>query len=165
MAKVYLALGSNIDDKEKNLQKAFMRISKLGEVEGSHIYRTEPWGRKDLPEFLNACVSVKTGFNIKNLFYTLQSIEDNMGRKREEKWGKRIIDIDLLLFGQLIFESPDLSVPHRYLEIRNFYLKPLSEIAKEEIDPLSGKKIKTLLEVCPDKKKVWKTGNILQLKV
>ncbi len=165
MAKAYLSLGSNMDDKEKNLQKTFIQISRLGEVKGSHIYRTEPWGREDVPEFLNACVYLETESNIKDLFHALQSIEDRMGRERKEKWGQRIVDIDLLLFEQLIFRSPELRVPHQYLKTRNFYLKPLLEIAEEEKDPLSGKKIKTLLEVCPDKKKVWKTGNILRLRV
>ncbi len=164
MTKAYLSLGSNIGDKETNLLKTFIQISKLGEVKGSHLYRTEPWGRDDIPEFLNACVYIKTGLNIKNLFHALRSIEDKMGRKRKEKWGARIIDIDILLSEQLIFVSPELNVPHPYLQIRNFYLKPLSEITKEEIEPVSGEKIKTLLENCPDKKRVWKTGNILQLK-
>lgn len=165
MSKAYLSLGSNIDDKERNLNVAFIQISKLGEIEGSHVYRTQAWGREDIPEFLNACVYIKTELNIRDLFYSLQSIENRMGRKRKEKWGIRIIDIDLLLFEGLIFRSPDLNVPHQYLTARNFYLKPLSEIAPGERDPLSGEKIKTLLEVCPDKKKVWKTGNILQLRV
>jgi len=164
MMEAYISLGSNMGDKKKNLMKAFIRISELGEVKGSHVYRTEPWGREDIPEFLNACVYVKTGLDIKNLFHALRSIEDKMGRRRKEKWEKRIIDIDLLLSEQLIFKSPALNIPHPYLQVRNFYLEPLSEITKEEIEPVSGEKIKTLLEKCPDKKRVWKTGNILQLK-
>jgi 2-amino-4-hydroxy-6-hydroxymethyldihydropteridine diphosphokinase len=164
MTKAYLSLGSNIGDKEANLLKTFLQISKLGEVKGSHIYRTEPWGREDIPQFLNACVCIETELGIKDLFRTLRSIEDRMGRKRKEKWGARIIDIDLLLSEQLIFKSPTLSIPHPYLQIRNFYLNPLFEIAREEIDPISGEKVKTLLENCTDKKRVWKTGNILQLR-
>jgi 2-amino-4-hydroxy-6-hydroxymethyldihydropteridine diphosphokinase len=142
-----------------------VRISKLGEIKGSHIYRTEPWGRDDIPEFLNACVYIETDSDIKTLFHALRSIEDRIGRKRKEKWGPRNIDIDLLLSEQLIFRSPILTIPHPYLQMRNFYLTPLSEITKEEVDPITGKKIKTLLEDCPDKKRVWKTGNILRLKV
>jgi 2-amino-4-hydroxy-6-hydroxymethyldihydropteridine diphosphokinase len=164
MTEAYLSLGSNIGDKEKNLLKAFIQISKLGEVRVSHIYRTEPWGRDDIPEFLNSCVYIKTELDIKKLFHALRSIEDKIGRKRKEKWGSRVVDIDLLLSDQLIFESPALKVPHPYLKMRNFYLEPLSEITKEERDPLTGKSIKALLEICPDKRKVWKTGNILQLK-
>jgi 2-amino-4-hydroxy-6-hydroxymethyldihydropteridine diphosphokinase len=164
MIEAYLSLGSDMGDKKKKLKEAFIRLSELGEVKASHLYRTEPWGREDIPEFLNACVYIKTRLNIKNLFHALLSIEEEMGRKRREKWEKRIIDIDLLLSGQLIFRSPVLEIPHPYLQIRNFYLEPLSEIAKEEIEPISGEKIKTLLEKCPDKKRVWKTGNILQLR-
>ena len=164
MIKAYLSLGSNIGDKKKNLMKAFAKISELGEVKGSHIYRTEPWGRDDISEFLNACVYIKTDLDIKNLFRASLSIEEEMGRKRKEKWGERIIDIDLLLSEYLIFKSPPLTVPHPYLKVRKFYLEPLSEMTKEEIEPISGEKIKTLLEKCPDKKRVWKTGNILRLR-
>jgi 2-amino-4-hydroxy-6-hydroxymethyldihydropteridine diphosphokinase len=164
MTKAYLSLGSNMGNKEANLLKTFIQISKIGDVRGSHIYMTEPWGRDDIPEFLNACVYIETDLALKNLFQALLSIEEKMGRKRKEKWEQRIIDIDLLLSEQLIFYSPALNVPHPCLKIRNFYLKPLFEIAKEERDPLSGKRVKTLLDICPDKKKVWKTGNILRLK-
>jgi 2-amino-4-hydroxy-6-hydroxymethyldihydropteridine diphosphokinase len=164
MIDAYLSLGSNIGDRETNLLKTFTQISELGEVKGSHIYRTEAWGRNNLPEFLNACVYIKTDLDINRLFQSLRSIENKMGRIRKEKWGSRIIDIDLLLVDQLIFKSPKLKIPHPYLKERNFYLKPLHEITKEETEPISGKKIKTLLEDCPDKKKVWKTGSILQLK-
>ncbi len=164
MTKAYLSLGSNRGNKEANLLKTYIQISKMGEVKGSHIYRTEPWGRDDIPEFLNACVYIETELALKNLFQALLSIEEKMGRKRKEKWGERIIDVDLLLSEQLIFSSPALNVPHPYLRMRNFYLIPLCEITKEERDPLSGKRIETLLEICPDKKKVWKTGNILRLK-
>ncbi len=162
MIGAYLSLGSNIGKRETNIKLAFTQISKLGKTTGSHIYKTEPWGRNGIPEFLNACVYVETELDINNLFQELQSIERRMGRKKDKKWDSRIIDIDLLLSDQLIFISPSLTIPHPYLPTRNFYLKPLSEITKEETEPLTGKKIKTLLEDCPDKKRVWKTGNILQ---
>lgn len=165
MTEAYLSLGSNIGDKKKNLFDAFMQISKLGNVKGSHIYRTEPWGKEDMPEFLNACVFVRTELSIKKLFVSLFSIEEKMGRKRKEKWSNRIIDIDLLLAGQTIFRSPILTIPHPYLRERNFYLKPLLELANGEIEPVSGEKIGTLLDACRDRKRVWKTGNTLRLKV
>jgi 2-amino-4-hydroxy-6-hydroxymethyldihydropteridine diphosphokinase len=164
MIGAYLSLGSNIGNRETNLRKAFIHISKLGEIRGSHIYRTEAWGRNHIPEFLNACIYIKTELDINRLFQSLRSIENKMGRKRNEKWGSRIIDIDLLLVDQLIFKRPELEIPHPYLKERNFYLKPLHEITKEEIEPISGKKIENLLADCPDKKKVWKTGSILRLK-
>lgn len=162
MIGAYLSLGSNIGNRKTNLHFAFTQISKLGETKGSHIYRTEPWGKDDIPEFLNACVYIETELDINKLFHELRSIENKMGRKRKEKWDSRIIDIDLLLSDQLILMSPSLMIPHPYLHMRNFYLKPLSEIIKEETEPLTGKKIKTLLADCPDRKSVWKTGNILQ---
>ena len=162
MICAYLSLGSNIGKKEKNLQLAFEEISRLGKTVSSHIYKTEPWGRNDIPEFLNACVHIDTELSIRELFEKLSDIEDKLGRKRKEKWGPRIIDIDLLLSNQLIFISPSLSIPHPYLGQRNFYLEPLSEITQEETEPVTGKKIKNLLADCPDEKRVWKTGNILQ---
>ena len=165
MTEAYLSLGTNIGNKKQNLLEAFAQISKLGNAAGSHIYRTEPWGKEDVPEFLNACVSVKTELDIKKLFDSLCSIEEKMGRKRKEKWGNRVIDIDFLLTGQTIFKSPSLTIPHPYLRERNFYLRPLSEIASNERDPITGERIETLLKICEDKRKVWKTGNILQLKV
>ena len=162
MIDAYLSIGSNIGKRKTNLRLAYKEISKLGKASGSHIYKTEPWGRNDLPEFLNACVHIKTDANLIQLFEKICSIEDDMGRKREEKWDSRIIDIDILISNQLIFISPELVVPHPYLSQRNFYLEPLAEIAKEETEPITGKRIKNLLADCPDTKGVWKTGNILQ---
>ncbi|MEA1912677.1 MAG: 2-amino-4-hydroxy-6-hydroxymethyldihydropteridine diphosphokinase [candidate division WOR-3 bacterium] len=164
MNKIYLSIGSNTGDRKRNLNESYLRISKLGEARGSHIYRAEPWGRDDLPEFLNACISLESKLCLKDLFHSIQIIEKEMGRIKKEKWGSRIIDIDILISQDLIFKSPQLEVPHPFLRERRFYLEPLCEIAEEERDPISGKKIKVLLEECSDRKKVWKTGNILQLK-
>jgi 2-amino-4-hydroxy-6-hydroxymethyldihydropteridine diphosphokinase len=162
MTDAYLSIGSNTGKRKTNLRLAYKKISKLGKALGSHIYKTEPWGRNDLSEFLNACVYIKTDANLIQLFKKICYIEDEMGRKREEKWGSRIIDIDILISNQLIFISPELIVPHPYLNQRNFYLEPLAEIAKEEIEPITGRRIKNLLADCQDTKGVWKTGNTLQ---
>ncbi|MCK4420871.1 2-amino-4-hydroxy-6-hydroxymethyldihydropteridine diphosphokinase [candidate division WOR-3 bacterium] len=160
--KIYLSLGSNLDNREKNLLEAYKRISEIGETKGSHIYRTEPWGREDLSEFLNACVSIETATQLQKLLQLFQGIEEDMGRERKERWESRIIDIDILLGGNTIYKNSKLEVPHIHLKKRRFYLEPLSEIAKDERDPLTGKTIQELLKECSDEKKVWKTGIILQ---
>jgi len=164
MMNTYLSIGSNVGEREKELNEAYGRISTLGNVRGSHIYRTEPWGRKDLAEFLNACICLETELPLGELFHCLEKIEKDMGRGRKEKWEPRIIDIDILLFGNLIFKSPYLEVPHKFLRERRFYLLPLNEIAQDVQDPLTGKKVNKLLKECKDNKKVWKIGTLLQLK-
>ncbi len=161
---IYLSIGTNLEDRENNLTDAYKRISELGKVMGSHIYRTEPWGREDLPEFLNACIKLETEFPLNELFRELLKIEDEMGRVRKQKWESRKIDIDILLSENLIFRNPYLEIPHKYLRERRFYLEPLNEIASDKQDPITGKTINELLTECEDKKKIWKTGNILQLK-
>ncbi len=88
-----------------------------------------------------------------------------MGRIRKQKWESRKIDIDILFCEDIIFRNPILEIPHKYLRNRRFYLEPLNEIAQDKKDPITGKTINELLTECKDKKKVWKTGNILQLKV
>lgn len=162
MTDAYLSIGSNIGKKKTNLRSAFKEISKLGKTKCSHIYKTEPWGRNNIPEFLNACINIRTEANLTELFEKTCSIEKKMGRKRKEKWDSRIIDIDILISNQLIFISPGLIIPHPLLKQRKFYLEPLSEIAEEEIEPITGKRIKKLLADCADTKGVWKTGNTLQ---
>lgn len=162
--KIFLSIGSNSGDRDQNLMDAYRRTSKLGKVNCSHIYKTESWGREDLPEFLNVCVGLETEIPLLELFSRLQEIEKKMGRDRIQKWEPRKIDIDILLCENLIFRNSYLEVPHKYLRERRFYLEPLNEIASDELEPITGKSINELLSDCMDEKKVWKTGTILQLK-
>lgn len=159
--KCYLSIGSNEGNKRNNIIDAYNRISELGDVNGSSIYRTEPWGREEQPEFFNACLGVDTEKNPQELLLSIKDVEQDMGRKNKEKWSSRIIDIDVLLVEDLIYFSPGLRIPHKYLWERRFYLEPLSEIAGNAVDPVTGKRIKVLLNECEDEKKVWKIGTIL----
>src|ERR1051326_2696945 len=99
MHKAYLLLGSNLGDRSKNLQKAFEEVARIGTVrKSSSVYESEPWGRKDQAAFLNRAVEVDTVLAPEELLARLLQIEKNMGRERKEKWGARLIDIDILLY-------------------------------------------------------------------
>lgn len=161
---IYLSIGSNIGNRKKYLNVSYERISAFGKVKGSHIYRTEPWGNDSLPEFLNACINLVTKLKINELFKGLKKIEEELGRKRKNKFESRKIDIDIILCEDIIFRSNNLEIPHKYFRERRFYLEPLNEIASSSKDPISGKTVCDLLKGCKDKRKVWKTGNILRLK-
>ena len=161
---IYLSIGSNIGNRKKYLNDAYYRISNFGKVKGSHLYRTEPWGNDSLPEFLNACINLDTKLKISELFKGLKKIEEKLGKERKNKLESRKIDIDIILCEDIIFRSYNLEIPHKYFRERKFYLEPLNEIASSIRDPVSGKSVFELLKECKDRKKVWKTGNILQLK-
>lgn len=144
--KAYLGIGSNIGDKYSNIQKA---IRLLGQAPGttvravSSIYETEPWGTINQENYYNLVAELDTALDPYNLLRICQEIEDNMGRKRTERWGPRIIDLDILLYDNLILQSEKLIIPHPYLEVREFVLAPLREIAEELILP-SGRAVKDL---------------------
>ncbi|MGI6092480.1 MAG: 2-amino-4-hydroxy-6-hydroxymethyldihydropteridine diphosphokinase [Veillonellaceae bacterium] len=129
---IILGLGSNIGERETNILNA---IKQLSATEGitidkvSAIYQTEPIGIKDQPEFLNAVISIKTGLNSYELLKICLDIETAMGRIRTVKWGPRIIDIDLLMFDELVLNEDQLCLPHPRMFERNFVLVPLIDIA------------------------------------
>lgn len=126
-----------------------------GEVmAASSLYRTAPWGKTEQAEFLNQAFEIHTELEPQELLETILAIEKHMGRSRQEKWGPRLIDIDILFFGDKIIKSPELIIPHPHLEERNFVLAPLAEIAPDFLHPLLQKTIRRLLEESPDKSRV-----------
>ncbi len=132
--RVFVGLGTNLGDREENLALARQQLTALSSsaiVVCSSIYPTLPWGRTDQPEFLNQVVSIDTRLSPRELLQELLYIEEIMGRKREEYWGPRIIDLDLLLYGDQVINEPDLVVPHPWLTKRAFVLTPLLEIAPD----------------------------------
>ncbi len=150
MANVYLGLGSNLGDREENLGKAIDALNDFDEIEvtrRSRVLETEPYGKTDQPEFLNMCVEIDTRMSPLSLLETVLGIEHSLGRVREEVWGPRIIDIDILLYEDLEIELDDLSIPHKEMQKRSFVLEPLAEIAPDAVHPTLGK---TVLEMKED---------------
>lgn len=144
---VFIAIGSNLLDREKNIKDAISNLKKEGiEVEAiSSIIETEPYGFIDQPKFLNCVVKAKTTKTPRELLKTLLSIELKLGRIRKERWGPRTIDLDILFYDDLIIDEEDLKIPHYDIQNRLFVLKPLSEIAGDFIHPVFKVSINELL--------------------
>ena len=142
---MHIALGSNLQDREKNLQKAIEKISNFSNtVKKSSIYETEPVGYKDQGKFLNQVIEIETELSPRDLIIRLQEIEHKMGRKREVKNGPRTIDLDILFYENEIVESDKLNIPHPRLHERKFVLDPLREIAPDKMHPQLNQTIETL---------------------
>lgn len=149
MTKVYIGLGSNLGNREKNLQAALRMIQeRIGEVVSlSSFYETEPWGFVSVNTFLNAAACIETSLSPLDVLGTTQQIECEMGRTRKSADGTytdRPIDIDLLLFGNVVMHTPQLTLPHPLMTERDFVMKPLVEIAPHVVHPILHKTLEEL---------------------
>jgi 2-amino-4-hydroxy-6-hydroxymethyldihydropteridine diphosphokinase len=152
MSTAYLSLGTNLGNPEENLNRAIMKIRENGCVveKQSSFIKTAPYGVIDQPDFLNCVIKISTDKTPFELLDTLLSIEQDMGRIRREKWGPRIIDIDILFYDDLIIDTENLKIPHPDLHNRLFVLKPLNEIAPNLVHPVLRKTTRQLLDSCRD---------------
>ncbi|CAM3396902.1 2-amino-4-hydroxy-6-hydroxymethyldihydropteridine diphosphokinase [Nosocomiicoccus ampullae] len=148
-AKAYLGLGANIGERHENLKRAIQLLNAGPHVEvakESSIYETAPYGKTDQPDFLNMVLEVKTDLEPIELLEFCLSVENELGRVREEVWGPRIIDIDVLMYEDLEIDIDNLIVPHEEMHLRKFVLEPLNEIAPNAVHPTFNKTVKELLD-------------------
>jgi len=153
---VYLLLGSNLGDRVQVLQSAVEMIqNEIGNIiQASSIYETAPWGVLDQPSFLNQVLAVSTALEPEEILRLVLGMEHELGRVRYERWGARVIDIDILFFQNLIADTARLTIPHPRLHERRFTLVPLAEIAPDFIHPVLQTTVAMLLETCQDNSNV-----------
>ncbi|MBL7566113.1 2-amino-4-hydroxy-6-hydroxymethyldihydropteridine diphosphokinase [Staphylococcus saccharolyticus] len=150
MVKAYLGLGSNIGEREIQLQEAIKILDSFKGVEVtqiSDIYETEPVGYTEQPLFLNLCVEIETNLNPQDLLARCLDVEQQLHRVRVISWGPRTLDVDILLYDDLIIEEENLSIPHPRMTERAFVLTPLNDIAPNRVEPRSHQTIQNLVMV------------------
>ena len=159
MIRVFLGIGTNLGDRERNLQEARTALSQRLEIlKESSIYQTAPWGYLDQPVFLNQVIKAQTDLSSLNLLGFLTETEKLLGRQANFRYGPRLIDLDILFYGNRIIQTPRLQVPHPRLAQRAFVLVPMAEIAPEFVHPQKGQTITQLLAAFPDLGGVQKCG-------
>lgn len=158
MNEAYLLIGGNLGDRNFYLTKSIRLIAdKCGKVEQfSSLYETAPWGKLDQGAFLNQVIKISTSLEPIELLNVILKVENILGRKREEKYGARTIDIDILYYNDFTIHEPELTIPHPRISERRFVLTPLAEIASHFIDPVHNKTIANLLFACQDRLSVIK---------
>jgi len=146
MTEIYLGLGTNLGDRRHNLRQAVHGLAPAVEVTAvSPVYATEPWGIVDQPEFLNMCVGGHTDLAPRALLHFVKALETALGRELTVRWGPRLIDIDILFYGDLILDEEGLQIPHPGLAARASVLAPLHDIAPEWVHPQLGRRVAELL--------------------
>ena len=143
MNNVFLLLGSNLGNRQHFLQEAIklIELQVAPVIKISSIYETQSWGKTDAPDYLNQVVVIETDISAREVLRQILAIELILGRRREEKWGSRTIDIDILFYGTEIINEEGLHVPHAELHKRRFTLEPLAEIAPDLVHPAINKSI------------------------
>ena len=158
MNTAHLILGGNKGDKNNNLQSAIRQIEERAGiiVRKSDVFVTAAWGNSNQPDFFNQAVCIHTLLSAADLLNILLEIEIHLGRVRQhsEKWMERTMDIDILFFNNEIIDTPDLKIPHPYIQERKFVLVPMNQIASKLIHPIFDKSIETLLNESIDDLKV-----------
>lgn len=149
MEVVYVGIGSNLGDRRASIERA---VERIGAIPGTRVAarasvrETTPVGGPPQPDYLNTVVAVETALEPEALLAGLRAIEDGLGRVRDERWGPRTVDLDILLFGDRTLDSPSLSVPHPRMTERRFVLEPLAELAPDRIPPGCARTVRQYLE-------------------
>ncbi len=146
--RVFLGMGTNLGDRRLMLERACGALAKLPleQFQQSSVYETLPYRGMDQPAYYNQAATGLTHLSPQDLLKRCLEIERHLGRVRHTRWESRIIDIDILFYGDLVIDTPDLVVPHRDFQNRGFVLTPLLELAPNQIDPRSRKSIRMLYE-------------------
>jgi 2-amino-4-hydroxy-6-hydroxymethyldihydropteridine diphosphokinase len=142
--RCFIGLGSNLGEAGKNLNKALeelKRDSKITLIKVSSFYETEPMGVKDQAKFINAVCEIDTTYTLHELFRFLKNTELEMGRKKAVRYGPRVIDLDILFFGGLVYQDANITVPHPRIKGRSFVLHPMEEIAPDFLHPFTGESV------------------------
>lgn len=152
MNTAYLLLGGNLGDRLQTLQACVALLSEqVGPIiQASPVYETASWGKEDLPAHLNQAIKIATTLSAPDLLAAVLDIEQQLGRQRQERWGCRTIDIDIIFYNDAIIDSPALTIPHPLMQLRRFVLQPLSDIAAHYKHPILKKTVSALLSECRD---------------
>lgn len=164
MNRAYIGIGTNMGDRELNLQEALGELAALPEneiISISSIYETDPVGYIDQGKFLNMVICINTNFSAQSLLAACMKIEQKLGRKREIRWGPRTIDLDILLYNQENIVTKNLIVPHPRMLERAFVVIPLVEIDKDIVLPDIDKPLREVMDDIPEKEgvRIWKQKN------
>lgn len=158
MTWVALGLGSNLGNRLLNLRNAVRCLEQenLTVIKTSDVFETPPWGVFDQPHFLNACLLCEASQEPEVLLDLVKTIETKMGRTATRRWGERLIDIDILLLENKIYQSSRLTIPHKELENRCFVLLPLVQILPDGVHPFTGRTFPELAASCPAMTRICK---------
>ena len=159
MHLAYIGFGSNIGDRFAYIQNAIQVLAEVEEItlqKISSLYETAPVGDEAQAKFLNGVVAIKTYLSPHTLLQTLRQIETDVGRQHRTRWGPREIDLDILIYGDICLQAPNLVIPHPDMHLRRFVLIPLAEIAPDLVHPVLNETIQTMLERLADDKSVVK---------
>ncbi len=157
MTTACIGFGSNVGDRQMNIVRALALLQADKEIsiqEVSGLYETQPVGPVEQNDFLNGVVFIRTEKTPQALLAACLRIEEKLGRQRSVRWGPRSIDLDILLYNDLVLQSSELTIPHKELENRRFVLEPLAEVAAEVVAPNSNKTIRRLLQETQDDSRV-----------